>query len=191
MYLQKKMKSWIFKRFCMMSYFKLFVALFLLISTLTLIHCDDPPPLSELEKLPPKTQEGKGRFGCLVNGKAWVVNDSYHNGASYQRDVFQTGADLTDSNRDQTIKIVIRNSVLEENKTYALAVEENNYSEFLTSAPYRCLYFAEHTLNGELILTKVDINNRIVSGEFEFTTVNDECDTVKITDGRFDLQLFL
>jgi hypothetical protein len=176
----------------MMSYFKLFVALFLLISTLTLIHCDDPPPLSELEKLPPKTQEGKGRFGCLVNGKAWVIKSSYHTGASYQRDVFSVGGDLDDdSNRDQTIQMVIINSVLEENKIYSLTDFPNSYSEFISSAPFRCWYESESTLSGELILTKVDINNRIVSGEFEFTTVNDECDTVKITDGRFDLQLFL
>jgi len=46
----------------------------------SLVHChrDQPRPKTELEKLPAATQTGAYTFGCLVNGKAWVVQNSLH-----------------------------------------------------------------------------------------------------------------
>jgi hypothetical protein len=186
MYLQKKMKSWIFKWFCMMSYFKLFMALFLLISTLTLIHCNDPPPLTEIEKLPPKTQSGKGTFGCLVNGKSWVVKNSYHTVAIYQNEFLQFGAD-EDSKAENFLLGI--NSPIEENVAYPIRSSSNSvYTSYYSK---KCDYLNEDMISGEIIITNFDPNNRVVSGEFEFITVKDDCDTIKVTDGRFDLKLTL
>jgi len=49
-------------------------------SLTSLMHCrrDQPRPKTELEKLPAATQTGAYTFGCLVNGKAWVVQNSLH-----------------------------------------------------------------------------------------------------------------
>ena len=47
----------------------------LLLCGLLYTACRKPnpdPPITEEEKLPPATQEGKNTFGCLVDGKAWV-----------------------------------------------------------------------------------------------------------------------
>jgi hypothetical protein len=52
------------------------------------------------------------------------------------------------------------------------------FSEYLTSI----------TSTGELTLKKFDTVNQIASGTFWFTAVNNNGDTVKVTDGRFDVR---
>src|SRR5690625_5713030 len=52
----------------------------------------------------------------------------------------------------------------------------------------KCWFEFDDTFEGSIIYTKIDRKNFILSGEFEFSAVNDECDTVYITDGRFDMQ---
>lgn len=53
------------------------LSLFLCTVALTsLSDCDRDEPKTELEKLPPITQEGKNTFGCLVNDIAWVTKTS-------------------------------------------------------------------------------------------------------------------
>lgn len=42
----------------------------------------------ELAKLPPATTEGKGTFGCLVNGKAWLPKGDRLWGGSLFIDLF-------------------------------------------------------------------------------------------------------
>jgi hypothetical protein len=49
-----------------------------------LFKSDDPEPKTELEKLPPITQEGKNTFGCLVNGTAFVVTNTSNMVTIYQ-----------------------------------------------------------------------------------------------------------
>jgi len=51
-----------------------------------------------------------------------------------------------------------------------------------------CNYEYEDTYEGSISFTKIDRTNFIVSGQFEFSTVTQSCDTVRITDGRFDVQ---
>lgn len=53
---------------------------------------DDPKPKTELEKLPPATQEGKHTFGCLVDGKAWVTRVSTDAVSFYQEGVLSITA---------------------------------------------------------------------------------------------------
>ena len=55
------------------------------------------------------------------------------------------------------------------------------------TSPY-CVYEDYHVMNGRMIISRFDLTNNIVSATFEFTTYNSSCgDTVKITDGRFDI----
>ncbi|HYG02765.1 MAG TPA: hypothetical protein VD927_09980 [Chryseosolibacter sp.] len=57
---------------------------------------DDPQPApkTELEKLPPATQEGKNTFGCLVNGMAWYTVSSTRASASYQQGILDLSASI-------------------------------------------------------------------------------------------------
>jgi Family of unknown function (DUF6252) len=72
-------------------------------------------------------------------------------------------------------------------QAYDLANIPNASAEFTFQSTAICFYEEENTIDGQLIVTKLDKPNRIVSGLFEFTTVVPGCDTIKVTDGRFDL----
>jgi hypothetical protein len=43
-------------------------------------------------------------------------------------------------------------------------------------------------LSGTLTITKFDQSSFMISGLFEFTQALDECDTMRVTDGRFDVK---
>lgn len=51
-----------------------------------------------------------------------------------------------------------------------------------------CQYEEENTISGMLTITHFDSVNFIISGTFEFVTANNDpnCDTIRVTDGRFD-----
>ena len=42
--------------------------------------------------------------------------------------------------------------------------------------------------NGVLTITKLDHSNRIISGTFNAILFKQGCDTIKITEGRFDMK---
>lgn len=50
-----------------------------------------------------------------------------------------------------------------------------------------CWYEYEDTLEGFVRFSKIDQTKFIVSGTFEFSAVKEGCDTVRITNGRFDM----
>ena len=52
----------------------------------------------------------------------------------------------------------------------------------------KCLYDYSDTIMGSITLSNLDRTNFIISGQFEFSTVTQDCDTVQVTDGRFDVQ---
>ena len=49
-------------------------------------------------------------------------------------------------------------------------------------------YVTNDTISGNLTITKLDLTNRIISGKFYFNGIDTASnETIKITDGRFDL----
>lgn len=48
-------------------------------------------------------------------------------------------------------------------------------------------YITTNTVSGQLMITKLDQTNQIVSGIFYFNAVGAAGDIVKVTDGRFDM----
>ncbi len=51
-----------------------------------------------------------------------------------------------------------------------------------------CSYRTDTINNGKLTITHFDSAKRIVSGRFHFTVAKKGCDTIKVTEGRFDIQ---
>jgi len=45
-----------------------------------------------------------------------------------------------------------------------------------------------NAINGSVTLTKLDKSNNVVSGSFSCAIPIPNCDTLKITDGRFDIK---
>lgn len=146
-----------------------------------------PAPKTELEKLPPATQEGKNTFGCLVNGKAWVTESSIDAIALYEMAVLQISAGIEEKDRDQGITLAILGGITQ-GMSYDLSLDPEYEAKFGWIRPERiCTYDDDSTLSGRLTITKLDASKFIVAGEFEFITVVQDCDTIKVTDGRFDL----
>ena len=89
---------------------------------------------------------------------------------------------------EQEIGIVVF-SQIQANRTYDLTSAPAEIAEFDwygVSIP-TCIYESENTLSGTLTITHFDSINYIVSGTFEFVTATEGCDTIRVTDGRFDI----
>ncbi len=162
----------------------------LLCSCISLKSCtlsdNDPKPKTELEKLPPATQEGKNTFGCLVDGKAWVIEVSTHAPSYYQVGVLSITAFLNNNYFDQGISIIILEANLTE--TEYILTEYPQIFGRLRDYNSNCEYLTSTLYTGRLIITHFDQTNFIISGTFEFEGYSANCSKViKITNGRFDL----
>ncbi|MFZ6010534.1 MAG: hypothetical protein ACOYXT_09315, partial [Bacteroidota bacterium] len=128
-------------------------------------QCEDD--LTELEKLPPATQEGKNTFGCLVNGKAWVTKTSIAAAAFYQGGLLHIGANM--ASPDETIRLSLgeKKSSIEQGKVYSLNDPFIATAEFYRGLDYmQCDYSFEYTYSGTISITKLDKFEYIFSGEF-------------------------
>lgn len=155
--------------------------------------CDKEENLSPEEQLPPVTETGEGTFACLIDGE--LFNDTgggyfnsfyqYVNGGYY----FGLGAD-DDNSLPQHIYLKLDNIEIEEGSSYNL-IEDNGNSAY-AGAGFRFTnqsfgVYTNSQFSGELIITKFDREERIVSGTFWFDLKHPLTgDTVKFRKGRFD-----
>jgi hypothetical protein len=133
--------------------------------------------------------EGKNTFGCLVNGKIWLPKTQRLGQPSAHAD-YTSGNFLSfgASNEDSELYFIIYNPISVNNK-YFLTDTARARAFYGTGKDIsHCVYEDYNVVNGFLVFKKFDIQNGIVSGTFEFTTYNPDCgDTIKVTDGRFDI----
>jgi hypothetical protein len=161
------------------------------------------PGVDQLSLLPPATQTGANTFGCLLNGQAFVPNSPhflqapvmqcnyvYLNG-SY---IFSASGAYSSSNSDGSdILITIRTDSLSIAEGETLNFKANKPGN--ASASYILLYATgglneydtNSSISGQMTITKLDHEKYFVSGTFYFTAVNNKNDTVKVTNGRFDM----
>jgi len=166
----------------------------LLVSLFTLCSfsaCDK----DEIKVLPQETQSGKNTFGCFVDNKLFIGGGYYSFigysplSAQYDR-IRKTLAISTYNKTDETIALLLINPV--QNATQKLS--RGTYSNGAADGTHYIV------LNGgEIYLTKLDTVNKIVSGHFSFTgkyadrfdTFYENGDSIKITQGRFDIELYM
>ena len=157
--------------------------LLLIITTLTLCCCtnDNDKPTNPVSQLPPETQNGANTFGFLINGEPVNVTNTSNQTAIYQGGLLQLGAGgigIDISNISANIEYDLVGINLDGRARYQ--VDSN--------PQLGCQYDFEDTNQGNITFTKIDTVNYILSGIFEFSTVTDNCQDVKITNGRFDMQ---
>ena len=161
---------------------------------------DPAPPKTQVELLPPATQEGKRTFGCLIDGMAWTpkagfvppaLNISYDEISGYfglwalrnlGNGLFQTvgigGIFKTDGIYEIPFDSVLRSDT----SSYCAVLSSIDPSTGMGNKEY-------WNTNGTLIITKVDRATGIIAGTFEYDAYSPECDdTVRITQGRFDVR---
>ncbi|RTQ50657.1 hypothetical protein EJV47_08465 [Hymenobacter gummosus] len=157
---------------------------------------DDPKPGQD--KLPPVTQEGENTFGCLLNGQVWTPrgNDGFSN---YTVDYDPTRAQGTLSiaaarirsatNDHQTLGLF--SDSIQATGTYRLRTQ-GRHGAGMMDVRTGCQYYAVDAstyCRGRLTLTRLDRQAGIVAGTFEFVLAKPGCDTVRVTEGRFDKKL--
>jgi hypothetical protein len=148
-------------------------------------------PKTELEKLPPATQEGKNTFGCLLNGKAWVIESSIGADAIAQQGLLSVAAESRFEGSQSFAMYV--NDPISIGIEYSLVELSNSRVGFTWIKKNNdvCDYSEIDTVSGYILITKFDKANLIVSGIFEFTTETIDCEKLTVTDGRFDLSLII
>ena len=158
-------------------------------------HKSDPDPLSQL---PAETQTGANTFGCLVNGQPWLPggNDGTSNYSVYYDYTYAQGTlsvgtyRVTGTGTDKQVLGFYSDSLRNVGR-YKLRTIGHHGAAF-TNRLTSCTYLGTDPstyCKGTLTITRLDRAVGIVSGTFSFTLYKPGCDTVKVTQGRFDKHL--
>ena len=195
----------------MVKYF--FYAILFLVSTTTQCSKTTVDP----NGLPPETQTGAGTFACKINGMVWKYKDPNYEVLStkpktrLQFDPYYKGGYLDISavrfadgiHEDDLINLGADSLLFKKIKTVNAANYSNyfNYGIIFTNYDatrqdcyeYRTTNALDNTGNyycdGKLTITKLDQTAKIISGTFYAIIYQTPCrDTLKITDGRFDIK---
>lgn len=154
--------------------------------------CEKDEKEKNWTSLPAETQEGKNTIGCLVDGKVWATNywGNRHWMSKSTQVIYYKNSEksyyikiLAYKKNDTAISIWILNKKIKiETKLNADFVFKNELGN----------YDAIRGMGG-VYLTKFDTINRIISGKFSFEAIHEEdkTDTLKVTDGRFDMELII
>lgn len=144
--------------------------------------------------LPKATQNGAMLFACKVNGENWVARRSIYNvGGKVIKDTLIVTAHMQDSHIE-TFAISLFNTEVKENVIYKLNDINNQYGLygsdkdcFLNPGLYG--YGEVKSMDGEVVFTKIDKSRTVVSGTFWFNISTDKCGDLKVTNGRFDINI--
>lgn len=151
--------------------------------------------------LPAITSEGKGTFGCLINNRIWVPNQykdriyceyyPWKNGGDYYGTLCLKSSKRHFLNdRSGGLNMTLRNRVFTIGK--APLYYKNSTKDLLVFLSDTNYYYDNLKPNPDnfINISRLDTVNRIVAGTFQCTLINlfGSGDTVRITEGRFDLR---
>ena len=173
-------------------------ATLLLAALLGLCQCskkNDPDPI---DQLPPATQTGANTFGCLVNGQPWTPkgyngtgNYSVYYDPNYRKGTLNVATYRYESEKDDSRQdIIIFSDSLTNVGKYPLTVLNHQEALFYGNSN-QCDFQqnGRHYRRGTLTITRLDLKAGIISGTFDFVLAKPGCDTIKVTQGRFDKRL--
>ena len=179
--------------------------------SISLTHCNkttvDP------NGLPPETQTGAGTFACKINGVVWKYKDpdpkwlSTNPKTRWSFDPNRLSGFLeiygwkySDGKNSDDYLVLAADSLLlfkEKAIRHFFANYGVSFTNFLAKKG-ECANFNSSGVNdttknfnssGKLIISRLDQNAKIISGTFSCDIYQSGCgDTLKITDGRFDIK---
>jgi len=175
--------------------------LFLIFTCLIIFtFCRKEKPV-EPDQLPPITTSGKNTFGCMVNGCVWLPQVHVNFGGLHR---------LTASMNANGVSIVANKRIVDQNiyQGISMGVHSNWLDSMALDYPYDssiferegasavfvdgiagCDYETDSINKGYIKFLRIDHTARIFSGIFEFMVAKPGCDTIRITNGRFDIKL--
>ena len=168
------------------------------------LSCKDVASVED--QLPAVTKEGKNTFGCYIDnnlflaqttlfGQVKPLRASYtykENAAALPPQPAGTfmlfAIDARYSLQQAGIIGVVLPAIFKEG-TYSLVSDRCTANEFCKSIYYDNASSSETYLakSGQLVITRLDTTNQIISGTFGFTAISDSGKQIVITDGRFDV----
>ncbi len=170
---------------------------FCLLFIVTLFSCEKKDPYDDPSTLviPPITMEGKGTFGCKVNGEIWLPYVEspglFHQKLGETIEPPSIGIHAILHRKDDEIwqNIYINCSAVDTG-TYQIPPPLFDGTIFINSKlKSDCSEYIVDTFNSKIKILKLDFNQRIISGLFEYKNVHNKCgDTIQITGGRFDMR---
>ena len=156
---------------------------------------NDPAPV---DQLPPATQTGANTFGCLVNGQPWTPkgyngtsNYSIYYDSNYRKGTLNIATYRYNSSDNSSRQdIIIFSDSLKSTGLYPLTISNHPEALFYGSKG-QCEFHQNeaHYRQGTLTITRFDLSAGIISGTFSFTLYKPGCDSVRVTQGRFDKKL--
>ena len=169
--------------------------IFLIFAIVCLMYCKNRD--QDFNTLPEVTDWGANTAGALVDGKVWVATtdrlntangsgtycEKFNNNYTIELDLRQ---EKNSYNNAILIKVLIID--LELNKKYDVIKEtpDSDYSFAIFMDKDSKSFSTKPDHVGSITISKIDINNQIVSGAFNFNAIDKQGNAVKITDGRFD-----
>jgi hypothetical protein len=173
---------------------------FALMTVFILLGCskNDEPPKTPVDQLPPATQVGANKVGCLVNGEVFLPKGSNPLGPpivtcyyQYVNNGFEFGLSFSnDSNGLRYITILSNKLEFTQGAIYNIKQQDADNSLYAFYTPQLNQGFrTTESFTGTLQITKLDLSNNIISGTFKFDAVKlNSGEIVKITEGRFDMK---
>ncbi len=142
--------------------------------------------------LPNATQTGANIFACRVNGQNWISEKGIYSigGGIYNDTLFAFGS--LDVPYIETFSLRVGEHPVE-GGVYAIAINSSTIFDLLSnkncSCPNGgCTVNTIYATAGQVNITKIDTQREIVSGKFHAKVPITGCDTLFITDGRFDIR---
>jgi len=161
--------------------------------------CKEKPNVSnDVPGLPPATQTGANTLGFLLNGVPWTP--AGNNGTANLSIDFDPGINnggmgisgyrVIAAGNVEYLGIGITDSLNFKTAPFSLLLYNKSiYSiRFLRNS---CDYLWTDTLiktSGNITISKLDRIENIIAGTFSAVLIKPGCDTIKITNGRFDMK---
>jgi hypothetical protein len=146
------------------------------------------------EVLPAETTTGEGTFGCYVNGKLWVPKGKLLDDImdlSYDPNYQGGWLNLYSHNRNDGITETIRLASYKVSQPDLYEVNLDSEMMIIYNDDKSCKYTQDQATyyEGFVHIKKLDLESRIIAGTFELTAKIPDCDTLRITQGRFDMKI--
>ncbi len=156
--------------------------------------------------MPPITTTGEKTLGCYVNGKLWVAFNNPQFFDPNARSPITCGYydDFGDTNLFFVTAYLDYDNIYQEMGfsitldkgigKYPMKkrpVNDDRFVDYNIVDPNQCAaYQLDETKSNQVEITFLDQQERIAAGKFEMTVYNQCGDTLKITDGRFDVKFY-
>jgi len=143
--------------------------------------------------LPNATQTGAKIFAYLKNGMPQIAKQGiYTMGGGVDNDTLGVTGSAGDNTYFERITINIRGGIQE--STYQVDNPAPGFRTIWISTNKDCFGVGNvqnvYSTTGKVVLTKIDKVNKIISGTFNCKIPIPNCDTLNITEGRFDIKYY-